>query len=115
MSTLQHTKPRRANQSMTEESGLSGTVRSNVGCDAIDEPCTKRIAGLPSGAPANFSQSKRRTSPLCVYCPTPVTVFGAEAASGAVNGGRLAVCVRADLLISVTWVGESRASRRASI
>src|SRR3984893_16301784 len=105
MSTLQHTKPRRANQSMTEESGLPGTVRSNVGCDAIDEPCTKRIVGLPSGAPANFSQRKRRTSPLCVQCSTPVTGVAAEAASGAGNGGTLAVCVRADPLTSLTWVG----------
>src|SRR5215211_3510653 len=73
MSTHQHTKPRRANQSMTEESGLPGTVRSNVGCDAIDEPCTNSTAGLPSGASTNFSHRKRRTSPLCAQCSTPVT------------------------------------------
>src|SRR5437588_5514988 len=99
MSTLQHAKPRRANQSMTEESGLPGTARSNVGCDAIEDPCTKRIAGLPSGAPANFSQRKRRTSPLRVQCSTPVTGVAAEAASCAGNGGILTVCVRAEPLI----------------
>jgi hypothetical protein len=38
MSTHQHTKPRRANQSITDEWGRPGTVKSNVGCDAIDEP-----------------------------------------------------------------------------
>ncbi len=68
MSTHQQTKPRRANQSITEESGRPGTARSNVGCDAIDEPCTKSTAGLPSGLPTNFSQRNRRTSPLRVQC-----------------------------------------------
>src|SRR6266567_1317952 len=77
MSTLQQTKPRRANQSMTDESGWPGTVRSNVGCEAIDEPWTKRTAGLPSGESTYFSQRKSRTSPsevsLCAQCSTPVT------------------------------------------
>src|SRR5437763_5198378 len=77
MSTLQHTNPRSANQSITEESGLPGTLRSKVGCDAIDEPCTKRIAGLPSGESTYFSQRKSRTSPsgvaFFVQCSTPVT------------------------------------------
>src|SRR6059058_2524638 len=50
MSTHQQTKPRRANQSMTDESARPGTVRSKVGCEAIDEPCTNSTAGLPSGA-----------------------------------------------------------------
>ena len=27
-----------ANQSMTEESGRPGTLRSKVGCEAMDEP-----------------------------------------------------------------------------
>src|ERR1043165_1997945 len=78
MSTHQQTNPRRANQSIADESGRPGTVRSNVGCEAIEEPCTKSSAGLPSGAPTNFSQRKRRTSPSAVrfvaQWATPVTV-----------------------------------------
>ena len=77
MSTHQQTNPRRANQSITEESGRPGTVRSNVGCEAIDEPWTNSTAGLPSGDPANFSHRKRRTPPssvaFVVQCSTPVT------------------------------------------
>ena len=79
MSTHQQTKPRRANQSMTEESGRPGTVRSNVGCDAIDEPWTNSTAGLSSAEPTNFSHRKRRTSSLRAQCSTPVT--GAVAAT----------------------------------
>src|SRR5436305_352393 len=73
MSTVQQTKPRRANQSMTDESARPGTLRSKVGCEAIDEPCTNSTAGLPSGEPTNFSHRNRRTSCLCVQCSTPVT------------------------------------------
>src|SRR5512135_3838343 len=73
MSTHQQAKPRRANQSITDESGRPGTCRSNVGCEAIDEPCTKSATGLPSGEPANFSHRNRRTSPLFVQCSTPST------------------------------------------
>src|SRR5665213_228401 len=73
MSTHHATKPRRANQSITDESGRPGTARSNVGCDAIDEPCTNSTAGLPSGVPTYFSHRNRRTPPLRVQCATPVT------------------------------------------
>src|SRR5215471_18771710 len=76
MSTHQQTKPRLANQSITEESARPGTIRSNVGCEAIDEPWTKRTAGFPSGVPTNFSQRKRGTSAssvvFVVQCSTPV-------------------------------------------
>src|SRR5215471_14317893 len=48
MSTHQQSKPRRANQSMTEELGRPSTCKSKVGCDAIDEPCTKSM--VPRGA-----------------------------------------------------------------
>src|SRR5213593_311356 len=82
MSTHQLTNPRRANQSITEESGRPGTARSNVGCDAIDEPCTNSTAGFPSGESTYFSHKNRRTSPLCAQCPTPVT--GAPAANACV-------------------------------
>src|SRR5512142_2865375 len=80
MSTLQQTKPRCANQSITEESGRPGTLRSNVGCDAIDEPCTNSTAGLPAGEPQNFSHRNKRTSPLWVQCSMPVTCAAAAAA-----------------------------------
>src|SRR6185295_14397209 len=77
MSTVQQTKPRCANQSITDESGRPGTVRSNVGCEAIDEPWTKSTAGLPAGESTYFSHRNRRTSPsgvcFCAQCSTPVT------------------------------------------
>src|SRR5438105_4987757 len=74
MSTHQQTKPCFANQSITDESARPGTTRSNVGCDAIDEPCTNSTAGLSSGAPAYFSHRKSRTAPLCAQCSVPVTI-----------------------------------------
>src|SRR4029079_9468746 len=77
MSTHQQAKPPRGHQSMTDESGRPGTVRSNVGCEAIDEPWTNSTAGFPSGEPAYFSHRKRRAAPsgvsFVVQCSTPVT------------------------------------------
>src|SRR5215510_2823589 len=67
MSTHQQLKPRCANQSITDESGRPGTVRSKVGCDAIDDPCTNSTAGLPCGESTNFSHRNRRTSPSAVF------------------------------------------------
>src|SRR5438128_9585028 len=75
----QVSKPRPANHSMAEECGRPGTCRSKVGCEAMDEPCTKRIVprrfpGVPDGA-AFFCHRKRRTSPagvaLVVQCSLP--------------------------------------------
>src|SRR5436305_3349910 len=74
MSTDQQVKPRCANQSITDESARPGTLKSKVGCDAIDEPWTNNAAGLPSDVSTYFSQRKRRTSPFCVQCSLPVTV-----------------------------------------
>src|SRR3954469_8828950 len=69
---VQVSKPREANQSMTEESGRPGTVRSKVGCDAIDEPCTKRTVPCFAVAAAfAFCQRKSRTSPFLVQCSRP--------------------------------------------
>src|SRR3954453_4348708 len=77
MSTHQQVKPRCANQSITEESGRPRTVRSKVGSEAIDDPCTNSTAGLASGEPAYFSHRNSRTSPasvvLRVQCSRPVT------------------------------------------
>src|SRR6266404_4270965 len=114
MSTLQHTKPRRANQSMTEESDLPGTYKSNVGCDAIDEPCTNRSAGLPSGEPTNFSHIKRRTPSLCVQCSTPVTGVSPGTASRAGDDASSLVRTRGDPLTSLIWVGAIQVSHRAA-
>src|SRR6185437_3007000 len=73
MSTHQQANPRRANQSITDESGRPGTLRSNVGCDAIDEPCTNSTTGFPEGESTNFSHRKRRTPSFNVQCATPST------------------------------------------
>src|SRR5471030_266090 len=57
---------------MAEESGRPGTLRSNVGCDAIEDPCTKRIvpAGVVPAAGFLF-QRKSLTSPFFVQCSVP--------------------------------------------
>src|SRR5215208_5965385 len=83
MSTHQVSKPRRANQSMAEESGRPGTCRSKVGCDAIDEPCTNRkVPAGPDGSPAYFSHRNRRTSsPLLVQCSSPRMAAGGVTAT----------------------------------
>src|SRR5580700_1706689 len=72
MSTHQQSKPRAANQSITELSGRPGTCRSKVGCDAMDEPCTNRIVpGGPDASVAYFSNRNRRVSPFWVQCSSP--------------------------------------------
>src|SRR6476660_3215194 len=83
MSTVQQAKPRLANQSITDESGRPGTVRSNVGWDAIDEPWTNSSAGLPSGDPTNFSHRKSLMPFFDVSCATPCTDSPATAAASA--------------------------------
>src|SRR5262249_24021759 len=78
MSTHQQSKPRRANQSMTEESGRPSTCKSKVGCDAMDEPCTNRM--VPSalfGSTADFSNMNSFTlSSLPVQCSWPRIATG---------------------------------------
>src|SRR5574340_1002790 len=66
----QVSKPRSANHSIAEECGRPGTRRSNVGCEPIDEPCTKRIV-LFGDAAVRFCQRKSFTSPLRVQCSLP--------------------------------------------
>src|SRR6187200_2532650 len=73
MSMHQVSKPRCANQSITEESGLPGTVRSKVGWPAIDEPWTKKMVPLvawPEGG--SFCHRNSLTSPFLVQCSTPL-------------------------------------------
>src|SRR5260221_14292263 len=59
----QVSKPRALNQSMTDEPGRPGTFRSKVGCEAMDEPCTKstvpRFCALAAGG---FFQRDNRTA-----------------------------------------------------
>src|SRR6266852_3499117 len=66
----QASKPRSANHSIAEECGRPGTCRSKVGCEAIEEPCTKRIVPRVLAA-AVLRQRKSLTSPLRVQCSVP--------------------------------------------
>src|SRR5262245_32461231 len=82
MSTHHVSYPRRAKWSMAEASGWPGTKRSNVGVDAIDEPCTNRmVPSGPGAVPAAFSHRNRRVDPLCVQCSRP-TMLGSAVISG---------------------------------
>src|SRR3954453_919942 len=55
---------------MTDEWGRPGTCKSKVGCEAIDEPCTKRM--VPAVVAAGcLRQRKSLTSPLRVQCSVP--------------------------------------------
>src|SRR5262245_25214934 len=73
MSAHQQSKPRRANQSMTEELGRPSTCKSKVGCDAIDEPCTKRMvpAALFGLSPYFSNMNSFTLSSLLVQCCSP--------------------------------------------
>ena len=73
MSTHQQSKLRSANQSITEASSRPGTLRSKVGCDAMDEPCTNSTVPAVAWCEAlYFSHRNRRTSPFLVQCCCPV-------------------------------------------
>src|SRR5438132_12696083 len=65
---------------MAEASARPGTCRSNVGCEAMDEPCTNRIR--PAGPEASplclFQRNKRTSAPFCVQCSSPRTVVAVE-------------------------------------
>src|SRR2546428_6952315 len=73
MSTDQVSKPRRANQSIAEESVRPGTCRSKVGCEAMEEPCTNRMVPAFGCAVAGFSHRNRRASPFSGQCSGPRT------------------------------------------
>src|SRR5580704_5202271 len=67
MSTHQQSKFCRAKKSITEESGRPGTCRSNVGCAAMDEPCTNRmVPAVCCGSPADFSNMNSFAPPSLV-------------------------------------------------
>src|ERR1700730_9011422 len=78
MSTHQVSYPRAAKNSITEESGRPGTCRSKVGCEAMDDPCTKRIRpAAPDGSPACLFQRKSFTPPsFSVQCSVPLMRSG---------------------------------------
>src|SRR3974390_1441802 len=78
MSTHHVSYPRAAKKSITEESGRPGTCKSNVGWEAIDDPCTKRMRPEgPEGSPACLFQRKSFTpSSLVVQCSVPVICGG---------------------------------------
>src|SRR5258708_5269112 len=78
MSAHQVSYPRAAKKSITEESGRPGTCRSNVGCEAMDDPCTNKIrpAG-PEGSPAFLFHRKSFPPPfLVVQCSVPAIRSG---------------------------------------
>src|SRR3954465_16038624 len=64
-------KPRSANHSMADECGRPGTCRSKVGCEAIDEPCTKKI--VPRAVPdaTGLCQRNSLMSPFLIQCSEP--------------------------------------------
>src|SRR6266550_3614131 len=70
MSTHQQSKPRRANQSMTDESGRPSTCRSKVGCAAMDEPCTNKI--LPAALVGSPAKDDRRAALGCRFRRLPL-------------------------------------------
>src|SRR6516165_9166210 len=78
MSTHQVSYPRAAKKSMTEESGRPGTCRSNVGCEAMEDPCTNRIRPCgPEGSPVCLFHRNSFTPPsLVVQCSLPVMRSG---------------------------------------
>src|SRR5215470_12632406 len=57
---------------MAEEFGRHGTLRSNVGCDAMEEPWTNRIGAFAlAGSTAHLFHRNNLTSPLLVQCSAP--------------------------------------------
>src|SRR5438046_9185022 len=68
----QGSEPRSAKYSMADEFGRPGTCRSNVGCEAIDEPCTNRIVPFFPPPGARFSHRNRLASPFLVQCSCPL-------------------------------------------
>src|ERR1700758_5383844 len=76
-------KPRARNQSMADESARPGTCRSKVGCEAIDEPCTKRIVPFFS-APCNGGLFHRNSLTLRLFVQCSVPPFQTTDPSGIV-------------------------------
>src|SRR5262245_14571309 len=72
MSIDQVSKPRSAKYSIAEEFGRPSTCRSKVGCEAIDEPWTNRMAPFLAPPGARFSHRNRLASPFLVQCSWPL-------------------------------------------
>src|SRR3954469_4248915 len=77
----QVSKPRSANHSITEECGRPGTSRSKVGCEAIEEPCTKKSVAFGAPAADGLCQRKSLTSPLRVQCSVPFIAWSSLASN----------------------------------
>src|SRR6266481_2808736 len=74
MSTDHVSWPCRAKNSIAEEFGRHGTLRSNVGCDAMDDPWTNRIGAFAlAGSTAHLFHRNSLTSPLLVQCSAPAS------------------------------------------
>src|SRR5260370_39669045 len=69
MSTDHVSEPCCAKDSIAEEFGRHGTLRSNVGCDAMEDPWTNRIGAFAlAGSTAHLFHRKSLTSPLLAQC-----------------------------------------------
>src|SRR5688572_10775461 len=98
----QVSKPRSANHSITDECGRPGTCRSKVGCEPIDEPCTKRMVPFPAPPMELFSHRNSLTSPLRVQCSLPCIEVPGSVGAATLSYGYL-------------FVQESTASRRRDL
>src|SRR5258708_23585452 len=59
---------------MAEEFGRHRTLRSNVGCDAMEDPWTNRIGAFAlAGSTAHLFHRNSLTSPLLVQCSAPAS------------------------------------------
>src|SRR5258708_35320498 len=59
---------------MAEEFGRHGTLRSKVGCDAMEDPWTNRIGAFAlAGSTAHLFHRNSLTSPLLVQCSAPAS------------------------------------------
>ena len=72
---------RRIDFRRAEESGRPGTLRSKVGCEAIDDPWTKRTVPRLGPLDACFCQRNSLTSPFFVQCSLPETALRAPKAA----------------------------------
>src|SRR6185503_15674550 len=68
---VQVSKPRSVNHCIAEECGRPGTCRSKVGCEAIDEPCTKRIVPRAAAVAAGLCQRNSLIAPFLIQCSVP--------------------------------------------
>src|SRR5260370_23049834 len=74
MPTDDVSSPCGAKDSIAEEFGRHGTLRSNVGCDAMEDPWTNRVGAFAlAGSTAHLFHRNSLTSPLLVQCSAPAS------------------------------------------